>query len=798
MNLKILKKDLKRKKSMNLILLIFIFLATTFIAGSLNNLIVVMTGTDYFMEKAGISDFVFVTMGGSKGDLSENDKRVEAFLEDAESITKYSMDDMLYLSKNQIKKEKNEKIELNNTAILSSCHIEQQKFFDAENNPITDMEEGTIYISRRLLMDNSLNPGDILYIHTDNGYEKKFKIKGAFKDAFLGSDMMGVDRYIVSDKDFEELLEKSGLPYGRNYAVYCDSLEDFEQEYNDTGLNVLFGGGQALIKSTYIMDMVVAAVLLVVSLCLVIISVVMLRFTIIFTINEDYKEIGIMKAIGIKDIAIRKLYLSKYFAIAVCGATLGFGASMPFSRLLLSGVSENIMIKSAGNGVWLQLLVSVIIVGVVVVFGYFGTGKIKRMTPMDAIRSGNNGERFRKKGILQLSGSKMKPTSFLAGNDVLSEIKKYLVLLVTSAVGVWLVLVPVNTINTLCSENIAPWFGMPADGDFYINEEDKLADMIISGDRKQCYSYMNDVKTGLENEGIDISKVMLEMIFRFKIRKGEKSYNSFSLQGLGTDTDQYFYDEGEPPVYENEIAITHIVAEKIDAHIGDTVYITNGDKEKPYVITAVYQSMNNMGEGIRFPEVAELDYSGAVGSLGVSVVLKERPDKQELSSIIDKAKKAMPGARVETVVEFIDSMIGGISDQLRPLKAMILVVVIVINILVVVLMQKMFLIREQGEMGMLKAIGFSNGNIISWQTKRIMLVLFGGILLGTLTGTPCSQITSGQVFKIMGASKITFEINPLEVYIIYPITLFVAIVIACVITMLKVRKISPQEMNHIE
>lgn len=46
MNFKILKKDLKRKKSMNLILLIFIFLAMTFIAGSLNNLAVVTNGME--------------------------------------------------------------------------------------------------------------------------------------------------------------------------------------------------------------------------------------------------------------------------------------------------------------------------------------------------------------------------------------------------------------------------------------------------------------------------------------------------------------------------------------------------------------------------------------------------------------------------------------------------------------------------------------------------------------------------------------------------------------------------------
>lgn len=144
---------------------------------------------------------------------------------------------------------------------------------------------------------------------------------------------------------------------------------------------------------------------------------------------------------------------------------------------------------------------------------------------------------------------------------------------------------------------------------------------------------------------------------------------------------------------------------------------------------------------------------------------------------------------------FIQGQLGSISEQLSSLKVLILVIVITVNILVVVLMQKMFLIRERRQIGMLKAIGFSNSAIISWQTKRIMMVLFLGILLGTLTSTPFSQLTSGQVFKMMGASKIVFEIRPLEVYVIYPVMLFIATVIACVITMLRVRKVSVQEIN---
>ncbi len=205
-----------------------------------------------------------------------------------------------------------------------------------------------------------------------------------------------------------------------------------------------------------------------------------------------------------------------------------------------------------------------------------------------------------------------------------------------------------------------------------------------------------------------------------------------------------------------------------------------------------------MGEGIRFTEEAEIDYHAVMGSFGVQVTLKGDASEQEIRDAMEQVRKLYPGAKVETMVEFIDVMIGGISEQIDSLKGVIIGIVLCVNMLVVVLMQKMFLIREQGEMGMLKAIGFSNGKIIGWQTKRIAIVLFFGVLLGTLTGTWFSQLTSGAVFKMMGASRIEFDIKPMEVYVLYPVVIFVTTLLACVATMLKVRKINVQHMNEIE
>lgn len=55
MYLNILKKDLKRKKAMSVILLVFIILATMFVSSSVNNILSVTTALDNYFEIRGQS-----------------------------------------------------------------------------------------------------------------------------------------------------------------------------------------------------------------------------------------------------------------------------------------------------------------------------------------------------------------------------------------------------------------------------------------------------------------------------------------------------------------------------------------------------------------------------------------------------------------------------------------------------------------------------------------------------------------------------------------------------------------------
>ena len=58
----ILKKDLRRKKAMNIILLLFIILATMFVSSGVNNIVNVTTALDNYFKMANVPDYFVATM----------------------------------------------------------------------------------------------------------------------------------------------------------------------------------------------------------------------------------------------------------------------------------------------------------------------------------------------------------------------------------------------------------------------------------------------------------------------------------------------------------------------------------------------------------------------------------------------------------------------------------------------------------------------------------------------------------------------------------------------------------------
>ncbi len=778
----ILKKDLKRKKTMNIILLIFVILAATFIASSANNLITVNNALDNFFSKAGTPHYWFAST--SAPDI----ERFEDFA--GENGYDYYLLQLIQIDPSNILVE-DEKLEYSGTATLST--LGGTKIFDKNNEEITHINDGEIYVTGFLFQseENNFHEGGKILI-SQNGIEKEFIVKGYTKDAILGSSMVGMTRFFVSEND--------AALFGGEGATLCSTVEvhttdtDYRDKFNALGLNIIMSFDHSMLKMTYLMDILIAAILLVVSLCLILISMVILRFIINFTITEEFREIGVMKAIGIKNGTIRGLYIVKYFAIAVIGTVAGLGLSFPFSRIMLNGISKRIIISGEDN--FLVNIGAAILAGaVVVLFSYLCTRKIRKFFPIDAIRSGETGERFKKKGILRLGKSHMPTIPFMAVNDILSGIKNYVSMIIIFIIGTLLVIIPINTINTLRSDNLITMFNM-AKSDHIISQE--LLFNPNEDNKAKVELQFAEVREMFAENGIDVD-VFQEIMFRSNILKGDKRTNSLSFQGMGqVTTDMYTYIDGTPPQNVHEVALTYLTADQIGAKIGDDVEIKVGEDTRTYTVTAIYQSMNNMGEGVRFHQEAELDYNYAGGSFGIQVNYKDAPDKAALARRKTLLEKLYPDADIYTPGEYIDYMIGDVASQLDSMKVLILSIILGINALVAVLMVKSFITKEKGEIALLKAVGFKNNSLTLWQTLRIGIVLLLSVLIGALLSSPLSSLIITPVFRMVGAYSIEFEIRETEVYVVYPLIVLVVTALAAFISAQGLRKISSSEISNNE
>lgn len=785
----ILKKDLKRKKTMNVILLIFIAMASMFVSSSVNNMVSILNATENYFDRAELKDYYIITAYEEK-----NEQKLQDFLNTNSYVEDWNSEKLLSVPVGNWEKEDGKELTLQGAPLVQQMDSEGQKFFNSENQQITHIGENEMYLPLKVMDTNNLKAGDSLYLCKEDE-KTEFVIAGSCKDALLGADMMGSVRILVSEEGYEKVKEYSDLK-GMIYSVKAEKLEKLEEDFNQEDIKKMFSGNRDLIKMTYVMDMVIAGMLLVVSICLIVISMIILRFTIVFTLNEEFREIGVMKAIGVPETQIRGIYLTKYLMLAIVGAGIGFFAGIPFGKMLLAQVSRNMVMETEGNIWLLSLACAMGILLIVVLFCYRCTGRLKKFSPIDAIREGSNGERFTKKGLMKLEKWHGSPVSFLALNDILSKFRSFVVLLLIFTIGILLIIVPVNTANTLKSDKLVAWFGMQESDICMLNEEEDNR-IIREEGRAGIKDNFKEMEEALKKQGIPV-KVSQEVHFNFRVSMGEKSYNAFCLQGTGNTAEGYKYEEGTAPKYENEIAMTKMTAGHIGAELGDTVTITMGDEKKEFVITGYFQSMNNMGEGIRFSEKAEVDYSYTSGSFARQLTYTDEPDEKELEARKEKIADLYPEYTVYTCGEYLSDMMGGISDTLDTVKQFIVIVIMAINMLVTILVSRTFLAKERGEIGMLKAIGFNNSVLIRWQVLRIGVILVLSVILGALLATPVAQISTGKVFEMMGATHIEFVIKPFEVYVVYPLLVLVATLIGALISMQKIRGISAQETNNIE
>ena len=795
MYLRILKKDLKRKRAMNVILLVFIILASMFMASGVSNIITVTTTLDRYFEMADVPDYWVMSENKS------SDRDICGTLENASAIDEFRIEEVLRMSQSNIMRvgEPLNDSNANQILVLQSDRDMGMNYFLDDESILESVPKGEIYAARFIAKNMGLEVGDKITVEI-GGVSHEFTFAGSFRDAICGTELIGVKRFIINGEEFDEYISDETIKnmYGGKFLyIHTANLDKTLSQIADISDNFTFAATTDTLGQAYIFNMIIMGLILAVSLILIIISFAVLRFTIAFTLSEEFREIGVMKAIGIRNIKIRGLYLTKYFAISVVGAALGLMLSYPFGKMFINYSSESIIIDSGNNG-FINVVCAALTAAVILLFCLGCTGRVSKMSPIDAVRNGQTGERFRKKGVMSLGKSRLGTTAFLAANDIVSSPKRYAVIILTFFLCMSLLIILSNATASLKSGKLLKYFG-EADCHVVTDIGDEAMKFMTEDGHEKVEKYLDDMEQTLAENGMP-AECMTEYYIYTMIRYGEQESKTAILQGTGTTMDMYEYLEGTPPQNSDEIAMTTLLAKKLGAEIGDTVTLSYPTGETAeFIITALYQAMVNQGISVRVYTDCDINYIVASGSPGTQIKFTDAPDDKEVLSRIEKIKELYPKfSSVKTAGEAVKDNTG-VGDAIDAVKKMSAVLTVILAALITVLMERSFIAKEQAEIALMKAIGMRNSKIYGQHTLRFFIAVSAAVIIAELLGMPLTKLCFDPIFGTMGLEMgVEYVQTPVEIYAVFPVIVLTATAISAFLTSLYTRKIKSSDTASIE
>jgi ABC-type transport system, involved in lipoprotein release, permease component len=787
MYLRILKKDIKRKKSMNIILLIFIIICAMFMGSSLNNMRIMTGAIDYFYDQSNATDY-YVVLRDIEG--------AEEWLDKNDLVQDYERHDLVAVGQDDITCVDGTALDANSNISFTTLPYKYDFVFDQQDNRITQIKDGEIALSNTVCERNDLEVGDTVKLGFGD-VTMELKLAYKMKDIVFGSDFMGFNTAYISGNDFDTLREDP-MAEGTKAYMYSIKTSDAAALGNDknayiTTIVAEFYGSD--IKMTYIMDMMIFAILIVVSLCLIIIAFTLLRFTINTTIQEDYKEIGIMRAIGLSDNSVVSLYMVKYLAIGLLGSVVGAAASLQFGELLMGSLRNNIVMNPVNNFPIIPIASAAFILLITYLFCQRNTRKIIRLSAVQAIRSGSTGKRYSRKGKLRLKWfHRANTVSFMSLNDITSNRKNYKVLFITFAIGAILFLFPANATSTLQSDEVVRYMGY-SKPDVFIDDHN-IENLVINPDYNEMISNLERLEQRYENDGISIDLYQTYM-FSSSVYKNDAKQSTAVYVTQATD-DSYFNIpmlDGTSPKFANEIAVTEKTMDNLGLKIGDRIHIIIGNDDNEYLVVGCYETMMNMGSGILLSAKAETDFAYITTMTNISGVFSERDD---IEGQIECLKKITPGYEILTPKGYSSVMLPGIAETVETWKYLLAVILLVVFCLISVLMSRTFYLKDIGDLALLKSIGFSNRTLHMWQVVRISMAMLLATVVGMLISIPLNPLLNRFTFGIMGAPNIPTQINFVESYLIYPIVMLAGIGMSVYISTLSIKRVTMHDLGAIE
>ena len=740
---RILWNDIKNHKLLSISTVIFMAASSLFISLAAVLFTGLLGSVDGLMVRAATPDYLQM----HAGDIQM--KKIAAFAQEYPAIEKWQVGTFLNLD--------NSSLVLGNKSLADSTQDNglcvQNDGFDYlldRNNVCPVVKEGEVYVPVCYCSMYDLNIGDKMQIGNE-----ELVVAGFIRDSQMSSMMASSKRFLVSQTDYERIKKLGEEEYLIEILLKENTNTDsFATDYSRAGL---YENGPAITKPLIRMmnalsDGIMILVIFLVGIGVLLISLLCIRFITALGVEQDRREVGMLKALGIGSKKIRFLYFSKYILLSFIGAVAGFlGAEIlkrPLSGKLreLYGASEQGLFS-----VVIAILVCMLVQGVILLFIRNVLKKFEKMSTLEALFS------------VKTQGKK-------------AEIGQSVVIGLVAAACMILALIPQNLCSTISAPEFVTYMGI---GDAQIRMDVRQSANIGA---------ITEQLSGKLNTDPDVSKyVALKTISCPAILTDGTQVNLL----VETGDHSVFpvkYAEGKQPEAEGEIALSSLQAQDLGLQIGDTLELENEGERNPVVVCGIYSDITNGGKTAKVKSL--LPDGNAVDQVIWSILYVSLKDDVSVEQWIKEYKQY--DADIVNIADYVQGTYGPTIRQIEMAKLVAMGIAILIIMVVVMLFMRLLIEKKRYGISLQKALGFHDGSIMADYFINGFIPAAVGMLAGVLFGNILGESICGQILKSFGAFGFHFVIHWEQVLLILFILLVTA-AMAVWLGTLEVKKIKAYE-----
>jgi putative ABC transport system permease protein len=526
-------------------------------------------------------------------------------------------------------------------------------------------------------------------------------------------------------------------------------------------------------------DGLMIAVLTLTGFLVVVVAFLCIRFTLLAKIEEDYREIGVLKAVGMRASQIAKLYTAKYGAIAGIACALGFLLSLPLGVPLMENI--RLFMGESGRGAVAPLvgaLGAALIFLVVMLYVRTVLRRFRKISAAEAVRFGAPREKSKTARGFRFSQNKLFSRNvFLGVKDVLSRKNLYVTMFMVLVISAFILIVPRNIYNTISARSFMTYMGV-GESDVSVHLSQTQTD-----DVRQATA---DIVAALAADAnVTRYTALAGMVFSMPAEDGR-------VERLRVDLGDHaafpvMYARGGAPVTDTEIALSSLNAEELGKTVGDELTLIVDGAEKRLTVCGIYSDITNAGK------TAKAAFEASAADLMRVVIPIELIDKTAATETAARYQARFPFAAVAAADEYVRQTFGGTLNALQKAAYASAAAAVLLTVLVTLLFMKMLVAKDRYSIAILKSLGFTGADICRQYVTRSLLVAALGAVIGVVLANTLGEPVGAVLISSLGATSFRFVVDPLYAYLFAPLLIAGCV---CAATLLGARDIRPLKISE--